>query len=185
MKIFSTKGGIKYMFFIVKKAFVAGILAVCLTQLISCGTTHIKNGVYESIDTAAIPNAIPKPEPVSPYGNPKTYKVDGHTYKVLKNAKTYSKIGVASWYGPQFQGHLTSTNESYNMYAMTAASLDLPLPSYVRVTNLENGYSVILKVNDRGPFRCNRVMDVSYVAARKLGFTEEGTAKVQISVIHT
>jgi rare lipoprotein A len=168
-----------------KKALAACITAICLTQLTSCGTTHLKNGVYENIDTAAIPDAVPKSEPKSPYGNPNTYKVGGHTYKVLKSSKSYSKTGVASWYGPQFQGQLTSTNESYNMYAMTAASPELPLPSYVRVTNLDNGRNVIVKVNDRGPFRGHRLIDVSYVAARKLGFAGAGTANVRVTAVNS
>jgi rare lipoprotein A len=168
-----------------KTAFAVFVTVICLSQLTSCGTLHQKNGVYENIDITAIPDAVPKPEPLSAVGNKSVYKVKGHTYKALKDAKSYNKVGIASWYGPQFQGQLTSNNDSYNMYAMTAASRDLPLPSYVSVTNLENGRNVILKVNDRGPFvKYSRVMDVSYVAARKLGFAEEGIAKVRVTIIN-
>lgn len=128
--------------------------------------------------------AIPKDEPLSSYGNDREYVVDGKCYEVLHSAKNYKRVGVASWYGPQFHGQLTSTRERYNMYSMTAASPDLPLPTYAKVTNLENGRSVVVKVNDRGPFKSNRVMDLSYAAAKKLGVVAKGTAKVQIVALH-
>ena len=122
----------------------------------------------KNIDVTQIPNAVPKAEPKSQYGNPSSYTVNGKTYYVLKNAQGYDKKGIASWYGTKFHGQLTSTREPYNMYAMTAASTELPLPTYVRVTNLENGRQVIVKVNDRGPFDKDRIIDLSYVAAKKL-----------------
>ncbi len=125
-----------------------------------------------------------KDEPLSSYGNDRQYVVEGKCYKVLHTAKNYTKVGVASWYGQKFHGHLTSTRERYNMFGMTAASPDLPLPTYARVTNLENGHSVVVKVNDRGPFKSNRVMDVSYAAAKKLGLVAKGTAKVRIVALH-
>ncbi len=133
-------------------------------------------------------NAIPKDivdEPLSCYGNEDHYVVEGKHYQVLNSAKNYNRVGVASWYGNKFHGHLTSTRERYNMYGMTAASPDLPLPTRVRVTNLENGKSVILKVNDRGPFKSNRIMDVSYLAAKKLGLINNGTAKVRVVALHS
>jgi rare lipoprotein A len=169
-----------------KETLVVYITLICLIQLTACGTAHLKkNGIYDNVDIAAIPDAVPKPEPLSPVGNKPVYKVKGHTYKILKDPKSYDKVGVASWYGPQFQGQLTSNNDSYNMYTMTAASRELPLPSYIRVTNLENGRNVVLKVNDHGPFvKQHRLLDVSYVAAKKLGFAEEGTTKVRVTIIN-
>lgn len=128
--------------------------------------------------------SIPQDEPLSSYGNEREYVVEGKCYKVLHTAKNYTKVGIASWYGQKFHGHLTSTHERYDMFGMTAASPDLPLPTYARVTNLENGHSVVVRVNDRGPFKSNRVMDVSYAAAKKLGLVANGTAKVRIVALH-
>lgn len=134
------------------------------------------------IGTTLATGAKPKVEPLSPYGN-HSYKLRGHYYHVLKNANGYRKVGTASWYGTRFNGHLTSTRETYNLYGMTAASPILPLPTYVVVTNLSNHKQVVLKVNDRGPFRNNRILDVSYAAAKKLGFAYNGTAKVEVKAI--
>jgi rare lipoprotein A len=122
-------------------------------------------------------------EPLSCYGNPDHYVVEGKHYKVLDSAQNYNKVGIASWYGNKFHGHLTSTRERYDMYGMTAASPELPLPTYVRVTNLENGHSVIVKVNDRGPFKSDRVLDVSYAAAKKLGLISHGTGRVRVTAL--
>lgn len=129
------------------------------------------------------PDAVPRFEPLSQYGNPPFYRVAGRTYHVLPSAEGYVKRGVASWYGPNFHGKRTSSGETYNMYEMTAAHPTLPLPSYVRVTNLENGKSAVLRVNDRGPFKKNRVIDLSYAAARKLGVWANGTASVEVRAI--
>ncbi|MDH5444078.1 MAG: septal ring lytic transglycosylase RlpA family protein [Gammaproteobacteria bacterium] len=101
----------------------------------------------------------------------------------MKKADGYRQQGIASWYGTKFHGHRTSSGESYNMYAMTAAHKTLPLPSYVRVTNLYNQRSIVVRVNDRGPFHDDRIIDLSYVAAKKLGMTGNGTAKVQVTYI--
>lgn len=124
-------------------------------------------------------------EPLSSYGNENHYVIEGKHYHVLHSAKDYNKVGVASWYGNKFHGHLTSTRERYNMYGLTAASPELPLPTRVRVTNLENGRSVIVKVNDRGPFKSNRLLDVSYTAAKQLGIINHGTAKVRVVALHS
>ena len=131
-----------------------------------------------------IPNAKPKVEPRSRYGNPPSYVVHGKRYYVLKSAKNYNKIGYASWYGTKFHNHLTSSREPYSMFAMTGASRDLPLPTYVRVTNLKNGRWIIVKVNDRGPFKQDRIIDLTYVGAKKLGFVNNGTALVQVTAIN-
>ena len=130
-----------------------------------------------------IPNAVPKYEPKSRYGNPKSYVVFGKRYYVLKTAVGYRKRGIASWYGKKFHGRLTSTREPYNMLAMTAASPVLPLPCFAQVTNLSNGRSVIVKINDRGPFAPNRIIDLSYAAAKKLDMIRHGTALVEVRTI--
>jgi rare lipoprotein A len=130
-----------------------------------------------------IPDAVPRIEPRSKSGNPPFYTVLGHRYYVLASADGYVARGVASWYGPTFQGERTAMGERYDMYAMTAAHKTLPLPCYVRVTNLSNGRSVVVRVNDRGPFVANRLIDLSYTAALKLGMVKEGTAFVEVRAI--
>lgn len=132
---------------------------------------------------ASIPDAVPKPEPLSKYGNPDRYEVLGSEYFVLASARGFTQTGSASWYGRNFHGNRTSSGEIYDMYKMTAAHKRLPLPTYLRVTNLANGREVVVKVNDRGPFHSNRIIDVSYAAAVQLGMIEEGTAKVKIEAI--
>ena len=134
-------------------------------------------------DVMRIPNAVPRIEPRSPYGNPPFYDVFGKRYFVRQHCRGYDKRGVASWYGPGFYEEQTSTHEPYDMYAMTAAHRTLPLPCFVRVTNLENGRSVIVRVNDRGPFVKNRIIDLSYTAAAKLGMLRTGTAMVEVQSI--
>jgi rare lipoprotein A len=130
-----------------------------------------------------IPDAVPRVEPRSRYGNPPFYEVFGKRYYVLSSSVAYVERGVASWYGPGFHQILTSTREPYDMYAMTAAHKTLPLPAYARVTNLENGRSVVVRVNDRGPFVGNRLIDLSYTAAAKLDMLRNGTAMVEVRTI--
>jgi len=127
-----------------------------------------------------IPDAVPKVEPLSRYGNPSYYEVFGKRYYVLSSSVAYLERGVASWYGPGFHQVRTSSGETYDMYAMTAAHKTLPLPAYVRVTNLENGKSVVVRVNDRGPFVGNRIIDLSYTAAARLDMLRNGTAMVEV-----
>ena len=134
-------------------------------------------------DIASIPDPTPRSEPPSDYGNPDSYVVFGRRYHTLKDGRGYSERGIASWYGSKFHGRRTSSGEPYDMYAMTAAHKSLPLPSYARVTNLRNNRSVIVRVNDRGPFHDNRLIDLSYTAAWKLGIIGEGTGLVEVSVI--
>mgnify|MGYP003627098064 CR=1 FL=1 len=134
-------------------------------------------------DVSKIPNAIPRVEPFSRYGNPKTYKVFGKKYKVLSHNKGYQKKGTASWYGRKFHGRRTSSGEPYDMFAMTAAHKSLPLPTYAKVKNLTNGKEIIVKINDRGPFVGDRLIDLSYTAAKKLGVYDTGTAKVLVTAI--
>lgn len=135
------------------------------------------------IDLSEIPPAVPKEEPPSKYGNPERYTVFGQTYYPLDSADNFSQIGMASWYGRKFHGQRTSSGEPYNMYRMTAAHKILPLPTYVRVTNLRNGKKVIVRVNDRGPFVDDRIIDLSYVAALKLGMAQHGVTRVRIEAI--
>jgi rare lipoprotein A len=130
-----------------------------------------------------LPDATPIDEPVSKYGNAKTYRVLGQTYTVLTKSKHFKQTGTASWYGKKFHGQRTSSGERFDMFQMTAAHKNLPIPCYARVTNQENGKSVIVKVNDRGPFHASRVMDVSWAAAAKLDMLGKGTAKISIEVV--
>lgn len=137
---------------------------------------------------AAIPrelpaDPIPRPEPRSRYGNGPTYEVYGQRYEVLDSSFGYRERGVASWYGQKFHGRPTSSQEPYDMYAMTAAHKSLPLPSYVEVRNLRNNRSVVVRVNDRGPFVKNRLIDLSYAAALKLDMVRHGTAMVEVRAI--
>jgi rare lipoprotein A len=131
----------------------------------------------------AVPDAVPRVEPRSRTGNPPFYEVFGKRYYVLSSSVAYVERGVASWYGPGFHKVRTSTGEVYDMYGMTAAHKTLPLPAYVRVTNLQNGRSVLVRVNDRGPFVGNRIIDLSYTAASRLDMLRNGTAMVEVRAI--
>lgn len=134
-------------------------------------------------DVNSIPDAVPRDEPRSKRGNPPFYTVLGKRYVVLDSAAGFVERGVASWYGPTFHGEATSIGESYDMYGMSAAHTRLPLPCYARVTNLSNGKSVVVRINDRGPFAKNRILDLSYTAAAKLDMLKEGTALVEVRVV--
>lgn len=126
---------------------------------------------------------MPRVEPLSPYGNSPTYVVDGRTYHTLTTSDGFVQRGIASWYGRKFHGRRTSSGETYDMFAITAAHRQLPLPTYARVTNLGNGRSIIVRVNDRGPFHSNRIIDLSYGAAKRLGILAEGTGLVEVRAI--
>ncbi len=141
-------------------------------------------GNKRHVDLVSIGDAVPRAEVLSKTGN-KPYVVFGKSYRPMQHAADYRAIGHASWYGAKFHGRKTSSGEPYDMYAMTAAHRELPLPSYVRVTNLANQRSVVVKVNDRGPFidPHKRLIDLSYVAAAKLGMIATGTAEVQLEVL--
>ena len=138
-------------------------------------------GVY--LNPNDIPNAIPRDLPLSKYGNKSPYVVRGVRYYVLKSAAGYNEEGVASWYGTHFHGRKTSDGSRYDLYEMTAASKVLPIPSFVRVINLRNGRNAIVEVNDRGPFEKGRILDLSYAAAVKLGYANQGTAPVRVIAI--
>lgn len=162
-------------------------LGLIVTLLAGCGgggSVRVgSDGPGGRIDASRIPDAVPRVEPRSRYGNPASYQVFGRTYHVMDSAAGHTERGIASWYGSKFHGRRTSSGEIYDMYAMTAAHKSLPLPTYVRVTNLRNGRSVIVKVNDRGPFHDNRIIDLSYAAAAKLDILKEGTGLVEVTAI--
>ena len=136
------------------------------------------------VDVSQIPNAVPRHLPRSKYGNKSYTSINGIHYDILNTADGYDATGIASWYGTKFDGQLTSSRETYHMLGMTAAHRTLPLPCFVRVTNLSNGRSVIVKINDRGPFSKNRIIDLSYAAAKKLGFQPNGTGLVRVTAIN-
>jgi len=142
---------------------------------------HRDGAPWWDIDVSRIPDAVPMPH----YGNYKAnpYTVMGKTYYPIRDGRRYLATGTASWYGTKFHGQATANGEAYDLYGMTAAHKTLPLPSYVRVTNLDNGQSVILRVNDRGPFYSDRIIDLSFAAAKKLGYAESGTARVKVEGI--
>lgn len=130
-----------------------------------------------------LPEPVPRREPRARHGNMPSYTVLGRTFRVMDSAEGFVERGIASWYGYKFHGRHTSSRELYDMCAFTAAHRNLPLPSYVRVTHLETGRSVVVRVNDRGPFHADRVIDLSYAAARRIGMVEAGTAPVEVRVL--
>lgn len=167
---------------------VHGLLAMSLA-LGACGTVPTgrlsRDGTTDAVprDIMAIPDAMPKVEPRSRYGNPATYVVFGRRYHVMPTSNGYVERGVASWYGPDFHGERTSSGDTYDMYGMTAAHKSLPLPTYARVTNLRNGRSIVVRINDRGPFVDNRIIDLSYTGAAKLGLIGTGTGLVEVRAL--
>jgi rare lipoprotein A len=136
-----------------------------------------------AVDLSGVNEVTPKAEPRSKYGNPQSYEVLGKRYYVMQSSTGYKERGIASWYGNKFHGRRTSSGESYDMYAMTAAHKTLPLPTYVSVTNLRNGKNIVVRVNDRGPFHLNRIIDLSYAAASRLDILQGGTGLVEVSAI--
>lgn len=141
-------------------------------------------GPSSPVDVSKIPDAVPRVEPKSRGGNKSPYTVLGKQYWVMNDADGYVERGGASWYGNKFHGYATSNGETYDMYQMTAAHKSLPIPTYVRVRNLNNGKQVIVRVNDRGPFHTGRIIDLSYAAAAKLGMLANGTAQVEVTAIN-
>ena len=142
---------------------------------------HKDGAPWWDVDVSKIPDATPTLHTGAYKANP--YTVLGKTYFPLQESKTYVQSGTASWYGTKFHGQNTANGEVYDLYGMSAAHKTLPLPSYVRVTNLDNNRTVILRVNDRGPFYSDRIIDLSYAAAKKLGYAESGTARVKVEGI--
>lgn len=157
--------------------------SVVLLCLLSACSASRDSGPSTPVDVSHIPDAVPKHEKRTRAGNPSTYVVLGKRYHVLSSSRGFTQRGIASWYGNKFHGRKTSNGETYDMYAMTAAHKTLPIPCYVQVTNLNNGKQVTVRVNDRGPFHENRIIDLSYAAARKLGITANGTGLVEIRTV--
>jgi rare lipoprotein A len=151
--------------------------------LSGCSFSQRDSGPKQQMDFSHLPDAVPKQEKRTRAGNPETYVVLGKRYYVRKTSVGYVERGIASWYGKKFHGRKTSNGETYNMYAMTAAHKTLPIPSYLQVTNLENGKQAVVRVNDRGPFHENRIIDLSYAAANKLGISQAGTGMVELRAI--
>ena len=162
-----------------------GLLIFLYVVLASCGSREIRDSAPSgSVSIPDLPgDAVPRPEPKSRYGNGPNYEVLGKSYTVMPSGSGYKERGVASWYGKKFHGRLTSNREPYDMYAMTAAHKTLPLPTYVQVRNLRNNRTVVVRVNDRGPFVDNRVIDLSYAAALKLDMVGSGTSLVEVTAI--
>lgn len=148
------------------------------------GGYYLDDGPGENppADLDAIPDAVPRQEPLHRFAN-RSYVVFGKTYVPMTERGVYREEGVASWYGRRFHGRRTSSGENYDMYAMTAAHPTLPIPSYARVTSIDSGRSVVVRINDRGPFHKERLIDVSYVAAHKLGFVARGSGRVRVESI--
>lgn len=161
------------------------IILFTVALLSACGPLHRQDSAPSRIpvDPDSVSDAVPRMEPRSRYGNPVSYKQFDKTYTLLKSCKDYKMQGDASWYGTKFHGQRTSSGETYDMFTMTAAHKTLPIPCFARVTNLENGKSIIVRINDRGPFHEGRIIDLSYVAAAKLDMLKKGTARVEVSVI--
>ena len=164
------------------------VLAGCASQntqeQIQAGRYHIaQDRMLQDVDVGNIPDAVPRPPEGAVKDDP--YELNGVAYRPLETAAGYQARGTASWYGAKFHGYKTANGEIYDMYAMTAAHKTLPLPSYARITNLDNNRSVVVRVNDRGPFHGDRKIDLSWAAAKRLGYQDKGVASVKIEGIDT
>lgn len=148
-------------------------------------TDTVSDGApVRTIAPGDVANAVPRPDPILAAGNKSPYTVNGVTYEIMDDYRNYREQGIASWYGTKFHGRKTSNGEIFDLYAATAAHKTLPIPTYAEVTNLNNGRSIVVRVNDRGPFHPDRVIDLSYGAAVKLGFMKQGTAPVEVRVLN-
>ena len=163
------------------------VVGVCVlaSLMVACASKPSFNEQRDSApknprDVSAVKDAVPAPVRRTIAGNKSPYTVLGKTYTLLPESRGYKEQGLASWYGQKFHGRNTSNGEVYDMYAMTAAHKTLPIPSYVKVTNLDNGRSIVVRVNDRGPFHADRIIDLSYAGAVKLDFLNRGTARVEV-----
>jgi len=161
------------------------VVAVLLLVLLSaCVSRQVEDGPpAQTLSADQVEDAVVRADPILAQGNLSPYEVNGVEYHILDTHTGYREIGTASWYGTGFHGRKTSNGEIYDLYAPTAAHKTLPIPCYVEVTNLQNDRSIIVRVNDRGPFLHNRLIDLSYAAAVKLGFVEQGTAPVEVRVL--
>ncbi len=158
----------------------AAVVAGCSAP----GPTVVKDGYPDrDFDVSHIADAVPRVEPRTRAGNSNPYTVLGKTYRLVDDTTGFRERGYASWYGTKFHGLRTANGEIYDMYGMTAAHKTLPIPSYVRVTNQANGKSVVVRINDRGPFHGDRIIDLTYTAAKKLGYVDQGTALVEVEYL--
>jgi rare lipoprotein A len=175
-------GGIMLENDVLRRIVVLFYLFVGALLIASCSSiSEPRDGApARAVDVSGIPDAQPAPVVRTRAGNVKRYTVLGKAYDTMADSQGYGERGIASWYGTKFHGRRTANGEVYDMYAMTAAHKTLPIPSYVRVTHVGNGRSIVVKINDRGPFVGNRIIDLSYVAARKLGVDATGTALVDV-----
>jgi len=167
-----------------KRAVLMAVLVVA-----GCSSTPERGAYYKDDgpgarvpDLASIPDAVPRREPLSKWAN-RPYERFGKRYVPLTRVDTFEQRGIASWYGRRFHGGSTSSGETYDMYKMTAAHPILPIPSFARVTNLSNGRTVVVRINDRGPFHSNRIIDLSYAAAYKLGYVAAGSTRVLVEQV--
>jgi rare lipoprotein A len=144
---------------------------------------HDDGPAAPAVDVSKLVEPVPKVEPRARYGNSPSYSVLGQNYRLLPDGHGYVERGIASWYGNKFHGYMTSSLEPYDMYAFSAAHKTLPLPTYARVTNLDNGKSVVVRINDRGPFHENRLIDLSYAAAVRIGIWPKGTGLVEVRAL--
>ena len=162
------------------------VLVWMAAMLSACGVVPELGGQPAGgTDASSVPDAVPRAEPRSLLGNPRSYVVNGKQYFTLASSRGFVQRGVASWYGPKFHGRRTSSGETYDMYKMSAAHKTLPLPTYVSVRNLSTGDEIVVRVNDRGPFHGDRILDLSYAAALKLGFARKGTELVEVRALDT
>ncbi|MDX1460565.1 MAG: septal ring lytic transglycosylase RlpA family protein [Xanthomonadales bacterium] len=163
-------------------------VAVLLLLMQACGGKPKRETVLDGpssrqLSPSDVHDATPRQEPLARYGNRSPYEVLGKRYTVLESSAGYRERGIASWYGSKFHGRRTSSGEIFDMHLATAAHRSLPLPTYAEVTNLDNGRKIIVKINDRGPFHSKRLIDLSYGAAVRLGFADQGTARVEVRAI--
>lgn len=161
----------------------AALLASCGGKSKTRGGDIVDGPSHTGIRASDVADAVPREEPLARYGNHSPYEVFGKKYTVMSSARGYREVGIASWYGSKFHGRRTSSGEIYDMHLATAAHRSLPLPSYAEVTNLDNGRRVIVKINDRGPFKGKRLIDLSYGAALRLGMIGTGTARVEVRTV--
>ena len=170
--------------YVAAAAVLASLLAACSAPPASRYPNANDGAPLKAIGPDDVADATPRPDPILSVGNKSPYTVNGITYDILEDYRSYRAEGIASWYGTKFNGHATSNGEIFDLYQASAAHKTLPIPSYARVTNLNNGQSVVVRVNDRGPFHSDRLIDLSYGAAVKLGYMEQGTAPVKVEVLN-
>ena len=172
-------------FFRIGESLLPLMILVVLIQ--ACGSPQVREAAdgpsTRQLSASDVKDAVPRQEPLARYGNRSPYEVLGKRYTVMNSSAGYKARGIASWYGSKFHGRRTSSGEPFDMHLATAAHRSLPLPTYAEVTNLDNGRKVIVKINDRGPFHEDRLIDLSYGAAVKLGIASQGTARVEVRAI--